>query len=182
MSGDVGKPKVTPLVTVHQSGMVEPQQVEQSGVKVVDMDTVLGDLISQFIGPSECPGPDATSCEPDTEGARMMITPQTRWRGCLLDHRSTSEFSTPDDECLVEQPALFQVLDQRGRGLVDFSTPLRQRVQDILVLVIESVMVPVTMVELDKTDPPLDQAPRQQTIIGKGSVTNCCTVLTQGGR
>ena len=75
MTGDVSKPKVTPLVTVHQGGMVEPQQVEQSGMEVVDVNTVFGDLVPQLIGPAEGPGLDATPGELDTEGTRMMITP-----------------------------------------------------------------------------------------------------------
>ena len=35
-----------------------------------------------------------------------------------LDHRRPAELAAPDDQRVVEHPALLEVLDQRGAGLV----------------------------------------------------------------
>lgn len=76
---------------------------------------------------------------------------------------SAAEFPSPDDQRIVEEPALLQVAHQRRRGLIGLlaldANVLRQVV----------MMVPVLMVKLHEPDTALDEPPRQQTIGRKGA-------------
>ena len=52
------------------------------------------------------------------EAARMMVAAVIVGRQLALAIYGAAEFAAPDDQRVVEQAALLQVLDQRGRGLV----------------------------------------------------------------
>ena len=69
-----------------------------------------------------------------------------------------AELAAPDHQRVVEHAALFQVLDQRGRSLVDL------RGGSLDVLLDRAVMVPVAMVELDEPHAALGQAAGQQAV------------------
>src|SRR5581483_8799153 len=57
--------------------------------------------------------------DPHREGLVVMIAAQTAARvRVALDHRRAAELAAPDDDGVVEQPALPEVLDQCRRSLV----------------------------------------------------------------
>ena len=64
-------------------------------------------------------------------------------------------------------PRSFQVLNQRGGGLVGFFAALRQICRQL------AVMVPVAMEELDEAHAALRQPPRQQAIRREGARASC---------
>ena len=55
------------------------------------------------------------------ETARMMVAAVIGRRQLALRIVGAAELAAPDDERVVEQPALLQVRDQRGAGLVGFA-------------------------------------------------------------
>ena len=68
------------------------------------------------------------------------------------------------DQRVVEHAALLQVVDQRGRGLVDFLGLHRDVVLDV------AVVVPVAVVELDEPHAALGEPPREQAVGGERAV------------
>ena len=82
-----------------------------------------------------------------------------------LRHRRAAEFAAPDDQRVVEQAALFQILDQRRRS------PDRLRSRDHGNVALDvAVMIPVAVIELDEAHAALGQPPRQQAVGGERAV------------
>ena len=64
--------------------------------------------------------------------------------GIGLDHRRAAELAAPDDQRVVEQPALLQVLDQRRRRLVGRAAVALQVAGDV------RVRVPAFVIDVDE--------------------------------
>ena len=80
-----------------------------------------------------------------------------------------SEFAAPDDQRVVEQPALLEVRDERRGRLV--AVPAKLAVTFVVVGVrVPGLIVVTDVIDCHKTDPVLDQPPRQQTGTGEGRV------------
>ena len=80
-----------------------------------------------------------------------------------LVHRRTPEFTAPDDEGVVEQPARFQVLDQRRRRLIHLPADIHHPVTQIVVLGV-AVAVPTPVIQLHEAYAFFDQPPREQAV------------------
>src|SRR4030095_16449946 len=76
----------------------------------------------------------------------------------------SAEFSTPDHEGILEQPALLQVSDQRGARLVDVPALSPDLLGKIVML------IPASMHQLHKPPSPLDHATSQQTVPGEAAI------------
>src|SRR6185436_4038444 len=76
----------------------------------------------------------------------------------LLGHRCAAEFATPNDERVVEHAALFQVLDERGRGAIHVGGILPDEFDEII------VMVPIAMIKLDKANASFGEPTREEAI------------------
>src|SRR5258705_13859349 len=61
---------------------------------------------------------DAAPGHPNAEAARMMIATKTVLFDFALAVGSSSKFTAPNHESIIEQAAILKVLDQRRRGLV----------------------------------------------------------------
>lgn len=86
-----------------------------------------------------------------------MISTQRSAEGRIrFDHGCPAEFSTPDDERLVQEPAAFQIEDQRRAGLVGGFAVVADVAFDI------AVSVPAVLVDVDKTHASFDQSPSEQ--------------------
>ena len=46
----VGQPEIAALELVGQPGVVDPQQVQDRGVQVVDLDRVVDDVVGEVVG------------------------------------------------------------------------------------------------------------------------------------
>ena len=92
-----------------------------------------------------------------------MVVSSTGW-GDFGGVGGATHFAGPDDQCLVEQPALFQVTNQGGRWLVEH---LRLGPQ---VLRRVSMMIPVPVEDLDEPDSLFHQPPGKQAIRSKRAV------------
>src|SRR3954454_23931686 len=89
---------------------------------------------------------DAAAGHPDGETARVMIAAEAVGLDFALAVRGAPEFAAPDDQRVVEQPALLEVGDERLAGLIDFLALVRQALGQA------AVVIPVAMAELDERD------------------------------
>lgn len=82
-----------------------------------------------------------------------------------LDHRRAAELTAPDNQAIVEHPALFQVDQQGGAGLVVVVAVPFQVVDQV------AVLVPGFMEDLDKPYPALGQSTGRQAGIGNDDLS-----------
>ena len=115
VSGDVRESIVAATMAVGKLLMVQAHQVQDRSVQVVDMNFVLHGAKSEVIGcPVSCSTSHTSTCHPDGEAPRVMVSTVGvfgSWR--------TTEFSAPEDECIVEHSTLFKIFQQGSDGLVD---------------------------------------------------------------
>src|ERR1051325_3645822 len=137
--------------------------MENSGVKIVDVDAVFDRLEAQFVGLADNrAGLDAPAGQPHREGVNVMIA------ACgvaVFAHRSAPEFAAPDDEGVGEKSARLQILDERCLSLIDLATNLLE--VPLQVFSGSTVAVPVGVIDLHEADAALDQTPGEQAISGK---------------
>ena len=128
LPGDVRKPEIPPGISIGQFFMIEPEEVQNRGVKIVDVHLILYGFESEFVRLSElCASFCAAPGHPHGEAVVVVITPHLRigvvgsWRG-QFHGRGAPEFAAPDHQRVFEEPALFEVLEESGDGLIGFSS------------------------------------------------------------
>ena len=116
------------------------------------MDLVLHDVEREVVGLAVGKARlHAAAGEPHGEGVRMVVAAVV----AALDHRRAAEFAAPDDQGILEQPALLEILDQRGAGAVGVLAILPKILHEV------AVLVPGFVEELDEADAALDESPCQ---------------------
>src|SRR5688572_5544129 len=132
--------------------MIDAELVEESGVKVVHADGFIGDVVSEIVGRSiHGAAFEAAAGNPHREAARMVVAPIVVRREITLAIDGPAEFAAPDDEGVVEQPALFEIFDQACRSLIGFLAPRTQLPGQ------SAVRVPTAMEKLHETHTALTQ-------------------------
>jgi len=107
---DVGEAEITSLELVGELFVVDPELVENGGVEVVDVNRVFRDIIRKIIGsPMRHTGFDATARHPDSESARVVVPPVVILGKRPLAVGGATKLTTPDNECIVEEAALFEI-------------------------------------------------------------------------
>ncbi len=96
---------------------------------------------------------EPTSGEPHGEGINVVIASSGF---ANFAHGSPPEFSPPDDDRVIKQPALLEISHQRRARLVDILAFLGK----VLLHVLRgtAVVIPFGVVELDEAHPTLDQS------------------------
>ena len=113
----IGESEVAALGAEGKLSVVETEQVENGGVEIVDVDFIFDGVEAEFVGFAVLDTAfDAAAGHPHGEGIRVVVAAIA----ATLDHRSATEFSAPDDESFIEQPALLEVFQKRGASLVHF--------------------------------------------------------------
>src|SRR3954451_10918222 len=80
-----------------------------------------------------------------------------------VELRWPTELAGDDDQCLVEQPFLFQIDDERGQRLVELLDQRMLPNNAIIVHVPTGAVEKIEIVrDLDKPDPRLRKSPREQ--------------------
>src|SRR5262249_12611012 len=123
------------------------------GVEVVDVNSVLGGGKSKLVGGAvDVTATGAAAGQPHREAVMVVIA---TGKGRQLGHGGPAELASPDHQNLVQEPALLQVGEERGDGLV----PLVGK------LAVVSLNVFVVIPRLARAAPDLDEAhaPLQQT-------------------
>ena len=80
--------------------MVKAEQMQDCGMKVVDMDFINGGFVADLIGLTVGKTtPHAAARHPCSEAMGVVVASGL---GRLLGHREASEFTRPDDEGFVQ--------------------------------------------------------------------------------
>src|SRR5262245_53401102 len=115
---DVRQTEIAALIAIGQAQVVEANQVQDGGMKVMDADAVLGGAVADLVGGAVgVAGLDASAGHPIREGVRVMVSAGA----AALHERQAAELAAPDDERLFQEPALFEI-GQEGRDrLIGFA-------------------------------------------------------------
>ena len=131
--------------------MIETHEVEQSGMKLVDVNAILRSAQPNRIGLAVSPtSARARSGDPTAIAPRIVVTPLA-----LLTHRHAAELSAPNDQRIVQQPTPFQIGQQSGDRLVGLLALGRMVPVNILVRV---PAFGVARIDLHETHTTLDHA------------------------
>ncbi len=173
---DVGKTEIAPLEAVAQPLVIKAQLMEKRRVEVVDVDAPAGDAKAQFIGLAvQVARLEASARDPDRKAINVVV-PASGLTD--LPERSSPELATPDDDRVVEQTALLEIEHEGGRGLVNLATTgLEVTIEVVAAL---PVVIPVGMVELNETDPTLDETSGKQRVGGKPGLPRGDAVEVEG--
>ena len=112
LAGDIGEALVSAGMGVGEPLMVEPEQVQQRGVQVIDAHAIHGGLVPHVIRlPEVDPSPHSAPGEPGRKGMRVVVPPRLL---PALGDRESAELPAADHEGRLEHPALFEVGQQRA--------------------------------------------------------------------
>src|SRR2546425_11798744 len=104
-SGYVRQTEVAAGVAVCELQMVESQHMQDGGVQVVDVHTVLDSVVAEFVGCAvDESGLHTGTSHPDGVTVRVVIAAVG-----ALRPRSAAEFAAPDDEGFLQQSARLEV-------------------------------------------------------------------------
>src|SRR5439155_27062822 len=118
-AADIREAIIAALKAVSKPGVINPQTMEHGGVEIVHVDRVRCDVVTESIGGAiDQAGFDATAGHPNAETPRMMVAAEIIFLDLALRIGGAPELTTPNDQCIVEKPALLKVLDQRRAGLI----------------------------------------------------------------
>src|SRR5262249_43902586 len=112
--------EVAALEAVGEPGVLDAEAVKDGGVEVVDGPGVAADLVAVVVRFAEGDaGLHAAAGQPQGEAAAMMVAAMIVASEPALAVHGPAELATPDDQRVFQEPAAFEVLDERGRGLID---------------------------------------------------------------
>ena len=152
---DISQAEIASLKPIGQAGVVQSEQVQQRRIEIVDMDGIPRDVESQFVRLTvRVPTPYTTAGKPCCKAAVMVIAAIV----ATLHHRSASKFAPPDDQRVVQQPALFKVPQQSRGSLVGRPAIILDAFRQI------TVLIPDFVKQLNKPHSTFQHPPRQQAI------------------
>ena len=114
---NVCEPEVAALESEGQGFVVDTEKMQNRGLQVVDVNGFVRHIVTEFIGLTiDHPWLYSSPCHPHRETGRMMIPAKVLVAS--LSVGSTTEFSTPDDEGLLEHAAFLEIFQKsRGRSI-----------------------------------------------------------------
>ena len=122
---NIGQPEIAALVVIRQAFMVDAEAAEDGGVEIVNVDSVLNDVVSVVVGlPMDDSRSHAAASHPHREAAAVVVATIVGLHRTLAVDRAP-EFAAPDHQCFIQQPTLFQVGNQRRLRLVNVVALLR---------------------------------------------------------
>jgi len=114
---------VSPEKSVGQTEVVDPQQMQNRRVEIVDVHGIFDDIVGKVVGaPVRQAPPDTAAGEPHREAPRMVIAAVGTGRQLPLAVHRAAKFPSPDDQRVVEQATLLEIGDQRRRRLIRIET------------------------------------------------------------
>src|SRR5436190_9558218 len=107
----------------------------------------------------------------------MMIAPIVVIGQPALTIDRSAELATPDNKRVIEQTALLQIGNKRGRSLINFLAAFWK------ILLQSTMMVPIAMEQLHSSNTAFNQPARKQCIGGKSSgFARIFTIKIEGTR
>ena len=118
LSMHIGEPEISPRVAIGQSFVIDPQEVEESGVKIVHADLVLDSEVAKVVGrPVDRAALHPPTGKPQSETVGIVISTVA-----ILRYRRASEFRAENDQRTIEETSLLEVADQSRDRLVDLQS------------------------------------------------------------
>ena len=107
---DVGEAELAALVAEGEALVVDAEEVQQGGIEVVDVDGILGDGVSEFVGLAvDVPGLGAAAGHPDGIGFLVVVTAglgaSLAVAAGSLGHRGATKLGIPDNERVLKEAA-----------------------------------------------------------------------------
>jgi hypothetical protein len=150
---DTNQPLLESLGFERKLQRVETEKMQDRGMQVVHVHSILRDVESQLIALAVRNARlHAPAGEPHRERIRVMISTIA---AAALHHRRSTELTTPNNKRFIQQTALLQVLDECRTRLVSRSAIVFNVVRKI------SMLVPRFMKNLNEADPTLNESARQ---------------------
>jgi hypothetical protein len=108
---DVGEAKVAALETVGQAFVIKAKQVQEGRVQIVNIDWILLHIPAHLVGfANDLTTLDAAAGKPFGEGVGMMVSAGDGLEiDAVFAEWRAPEFTAPDDDRVIEQPAGLQV-------------------------------------------------------------------------
>src|SRR5260221_4021384 len=164
MAAYISKPVASALVFVNKLLMVIAKQVQDSGLKIMNMNRIFDNIISQFIClPIDDSRFDPTACHPYTKAAWMVIAAITIRLKFTLAIIRASEFATPDHQRFIQHTTVLQILYQGSRSLIDTFCKVTGPIGQIL------VRIPAHMIKLNESNASFGNASCQNAVRSKGT-------------
>ena len=164
MAMHIGETKTAALEAVGETLVIDAEKVHESGVEIVNVDRVLDDVVAVLVGLADRrAGFDAAAGEPHAEAAGMMIATEVVAAEFALGVVGATKFAAPDDKGVLQHAALFQILNETGRGLVGFLALFGNAAFET------AVLVPTLVIELDEFHPALGHASGHEAIVSKAA-------------
>lgn len=118
MSVHIGEAEVASGVVVGEALVIEAQEMENGGLKVVDVNLSLSDVEAEVVGFTVGAGLGAAAGHEGGEGLRVVIASRFATQGWIgFDHGSAAEFASPDDEGFIKKAVSLEIFDEGGGGL-----------------------------------------------------------------
>ena len=141
--------------------MVEAEEVQDGGVEVAVVVGVLDRAVADVVGGAMHEAAlDAAAGEPRGVALGVVVS-----AGGVLGPRRAPEFAGPNDQGVIEHPALFEVSDESRNGPVGGAA---ERLMGLHVAVgIPSAVAPAGMANLDEADAALREPAREQQLFSE---------------
>jgi hypothetical protein len=122
---------------VCSSDLVEPEEVKQSRVVVVRRHAIGDRSVAEVVSFSVRDAPaNPAAGQPDREALSVVVAAiPLRVAAVVLSDGETTDLTAPVDDGRIEEASLFQVDDERGRGLVGLLADRRKSRPDAPVIV-----------------------------------------------
>ena len=120
-----GEALVESEVAVGEAFVINTQGLQDGGVEVVHMNGVLQNIVSVFIRFTVLESSlEASTGHPHREASPMVVASVVVLGQFALRINGSAKFASADHDRVLEQPALLEIFDQGGGGLVNiFALP-----------------------------------------------------------
>jgi hypothetical protein len=133
------------LVAVREPFMVETEQLQHRGMKVMDVDRIFHDVVTEIVRLTvDLPPFGASAGHPHTEATGMVIATVIFLAQLALRIDRPAKLASPNDQRVVKKPTLLQIFDQTMTWLIDVLALIGQTTVHV------RMMIPVVVVDLDK--------------------------------
>ena len=120
MTVDVGQAALNAVVIKCKFFVVDTQQMQHGGMKIVPVNGIFDGFPADIIGGAvRHAALKSGACHPVAKAVHVVIATFADGVFGRLGKRGSAEFCGEQYECVVEHAALAQVLHQRGDGLID---------------------------------------------------------------
>lgn len=111
----ISQPVESPLMFEGKPFVVDAKKVHQGRLKVMDMYSILQDIVAKIIrDPVADPPFNTPTGHPDGKTARMVVPAIITRLEHTLRIVGSPEFTAPDHQRIIQQASLLQVFDQTG--------------------------------------------------------------------